>query len=124
EGEQQHDEQRLVRLAAGWAQQPPQRSGGRSRSASTKAHNKRYVIELWLRAAVAISSRNENCGRLGIPALNSRAAREKSPRLLPTATIGQLLWAGQGVTSPDGKRAAPSAGALYPLELYVVTPGR
>src|SRR5215813_1177889 len=51
-----------------------------------------------------------------------RSLREFRPDPLPMATIGQLLWAGQGVTSPDGKRAAPSAGALYPLELYVVTP--
>ena len=51
-----------------------------------------------------------------------RTLRAFRPDPLPTATIGQLLWAGQGVTSPDGKRAAPSAGALYPLELYVVTP--
>lgn len=53
---------------------------------------------------------------------NRRSLRAFRPDPLPTATIGQLLWAGQGVTSPDGKRAAPSAGALYPLELYVVTP--
>ena len=53
-----------------------------------------------------------------------RSLRAFRPDPLPTAVIGQLLWAGQGVTSPDGKRAAPSAGALYPLELYVVTPGR
>ena len=51
-----------------------------------------------------------------------RSLREFRPDPLPMATIGQLLWAGQGITSPDGKRAAPSAGALYPLELYVVTP--
>ena len=51
-----------------------------------------------------------------------RSLRAFRPDPLPTATIGQLLWAGQGVTSPDGKRAAPSAGALYPLALYVVTP--
>jgi SagB-type dehydrogenase family enzyme len=51
-----------------------------------------------------------------------RSLRAFRPDPLPIATIGQLLWAGQGVTSPDGKRAAPSAGALYPLELYVVTP--
>ncbi len=51
-----------------------------------------------------------------------RSQRDFRPGPLPIATIGQLLWAGQGITSPDGKRAAPSAGALYPLELYVVTP--
>jgi SagB-type dehydrogenase family enzyme len=50
-----------------------------------------------------------------------RSARSFRPGPLPLATIGQLLWAGQGVTGPDGKRAAPSAGGRYPLELYVVT---
>lgn len=50
-----------------------------------------------------------------------RSRRAFRPDPLPVATIGQLLWAGQGVTSSDGKRTAPSAGALYPLELYVVT---
>lgn len=51
-----------------------------------------------------------------------RSARSFLPDPLPTATLSQLLWAGQGITSADGKRTAPSAGALYPLELYVVTP--
>lgn len=50
-----------------------------------------------------------------------RSQRSFLPDPLPVATIGQLLWAGQGITSADGKRTAPSAGALYPLELYVVT---
>jgi SagB-type dehydrogenase family enzyme len=50
-----------------------------------------------------------------------RSLRTFGPGPLPVGTIGQLLWAGQGVTSLDGKRAAPSAGALYPLELYAVT---
>lgn len=51
-----------------------------------------------------------------------RSGRAFRPDPLPVAAIGQLLWAGQGITSLDGKRAAPSAGALYPLELYAVTP--
>lgn len=38
------------------------------------------------------------------------------------AEISQLLWAAQGVTRGWGGRTAPSAGALYPLELYAVTP--
>jgi len=32
--------------------------------------------------------------------------------------IGQLLWAAQGITSAEGKRTAPSAGACYPLEIF------
>lgn len=34
--------------------------------------------------------------------------------------VSQLLWAAQGVTTADGLRTAPSAGALFPLEVYVV----
>jgi len=49
-----------------------------------------------------------------------RSVREFSDRELTLAEIGQLLWAAQGITEPqNGKRTAPSAGALYPLEVYV-----
>jgi SagB-type dehydrogenase family enzyme len=34
--------------------------------------------------------------------------------------LSQLLWAAQGVTTAQGYRTAPSAGALFPLELYAV----
>ena len=35
--------------------------------------------------------------------------------------VAQVLWAAQGVTTPNGRRTSPSAGALYPLEIYLVT---
>lgn len=39
---------------------------------------------------------------------------------LGLADVGQLLWAAQGVTHPQGLRTAPSAGALQPLIVYLV----
>lgn len=48
-----------------------------------------------------------------------RSVREFRAEGLDLAEVGQLLWAAQGVTG-GGHRTAPSAGALYPLEAYVV----
>lgn len=54
-------------------------------------------------------------------ALASRRSVRRYSAIPPSlAQISQLLWAAQGITSRDGGRTAPSAGALYPLELYVV----
>ncbi len=49
-----------------------------------------------------------------------RSVRAFSSEPLTSAELGQLLWAAQGVTGPDGKRTAPSARHLYPLEVAVV----
>jgi SagB-type dehydrogenase family enzyme len=50
-----------------------------------------------------------------------RSVREFDDTPLTAAELGQLLWAAQGLTDERGFRTAPSAGALYPLELYLVT---
>jgi len=49
-----------------------------------------------------------------------RSIRAYTRQSLTIAEVGQLLWAAQGVTSPDGKRTAPSAMHKYPLEIGVV----
>ncbi len=51
-----------------------------------------------------------------------RSVRTFTSEPLTEEHIGQLLWAAQGITDHQGHRAAPSAGALYPLELYVILP--
>jgi len=49
-----------------------------------------------------------------------RSVREFLPVAVTLAEVSQLLWAAQGVTGPSGQRTAPSAGALYPLTIYLV----
>jgi SagB-type dehydrogenase family enzyme len=51
-----------------------------------------------------------------------RSVREFANIPLTLEQISQLCWAGQGITDQARRfRAAPSAGALFPIELYVVT---
>ena len=52
--------------------------------------------------------------------LERRSVRDYKDEPLTLIEVSQLLWAAQGITDPGGFRTAPSAGALYPLELYVV----
>lgn len=49
-----------------------------------------------------------------------RSVREFSHGSLTLDQVSQLLWAAQGNTGRRGFRSAPSAGARYPLELYLV----
>lgn len=52
--------------------------------------------------------------------LKRRSVRNYTGGALTMQEVSQLLWAVQGITDPSGKRTAPSAGALYPLEVYLV----
>ena len=52
--------------------------------------------------------------------LQRRSVRSYKGQPLTLQEISQLLWAAQGITDASGLRTAPSAGALYPLEVYVV----
>lgn len=71
--------------------------------------------------AVALPApRQDGAGSVADVLARRRSLRNFAQEPLALAAVSQLLWAAQGVTSPDGKRTAPSAGALYPLELYLV----
>lgn len=62
--------------------------------------------------------------RGGLPLSQALASRRSVRRFgaqsLVLAAVSQLLWAAQGITAAGGRRTAPSAGALYPIELHLV----
>ncbi len=51
---------------------------------------------------------------------NRESVRSFTKQPLSLEQIGQLLWSGQGLRNALGQRTVPSAGALFPLELYLI----
>ncbi len=52
--------------------------------------------------------------------LKRRSVRQYKDESLSLEEISQLLWSAQGITAPEfGGKTAPSAGATYPLEVYL-----
>jgi len=51
---------------------------------------------------------------------NRRSRRDFQNEAISAEQLLQILWAAYGITSPGGLRTTPSAGALYPLEIYAV----
>ena len=64
----------------------------------------------------------QTAGHLSLEAAlqHRRSVRSFAEKTVSLASVAQLLWAAQGVSHGRGLRTAPSAGALYPLEVYVV----
>jgi SagB-type dehydrogenase family enzyme len=52
--------------------------------------------------------------------LRRRAVRRYRREPLDLSQLSQILWSAQGITGTREFRAAPSAGATYPLEVFVV----
>jgi len=102
---------------------------------------KRFIIFMIIPicfVAVSLGQRRERVSPLRVVQLSSpkltgpvsleealakrRSVRQFTTQALNFGQIGQLAWAGQGITEQEkGFRTAPSAGAIYPIELYFAT---
>jgi len=52
--------------------------------------------------------------------LSRKSIREYKQEPISLEELSQLLWAAQGMTREWGGRTAPSAGGIYPIQVYVV----
>lgn len=50
-----------------------------------------------------------------------RSVRRYKKEPLTIDQVSQILWSAQGITGRGGHRAVPSAGATYPLEIFLVS---
>ncbi|MEJ2671040.1 MAG: SagB/ThcOx family dehydrogenase [Deltaproteobacteria bacterium] len=112
------------------------RYGRRTMAAKTLAYPRAPLYKEYPDAAQRLSL-DPDSGRRGADLWDClghrRSRREYLDRPLTQDELAALLWATQGITGTMGGyhfRAAPSAGALYPVETYVavhrvdgVTPG-
>jgi Nitroreductase len=49
-----------------------------------------------------------------------KSGRQYSDREISAETLSSMLWAGFGVSRPDGKRTAPTARNVQDIDIYVV----
>jgi len=89
-----------------------------------------FFLTIILLAPIALAAKTINLPAPGYKGKYSveetivwrRSIRDYQSTNLSLQQISQLLWAAQGITDSEfGFRAAPSAGALYPLTLYLLT---
>jgi len=106
----------------------------RSHSGPSRIH--RYALRLALCLAIAgaasLAAATDEITRLPKPEVvgsmpvekalaGRRSTRRFDPSPIDLSVVAQLLWSAQGITNERGFRTAPSAGALFPLEIYLVT---
>ncbi len=102
-------------------------------SAVHACHNKTFIrtLTVSLQAFLQKHQVEPTVIKLPEPMLDSKVSVEAALRArtsirsyqgknLTLAEVSQLLWAAQGINRKNGMRTAPSAGALYPLEVYLV----
>ncbi|MEO0020519.1 MAG: SagB/ThcOx family dehydrogenase [candidate division WOR-3 bacterium] len=72
--------------------------------------------------SVVILPKPDTIGRVTVEQalLRRRSVRSYSGEPLTLHEVGQLLWAAQGKTGKTYGRTAPSAGATYPMEVFLV----
>jgi SagB-type dehydrogenase family enzyme len=94
--------------------------GGRLDWASKPAGYKRYPSA----PKIVLSPPQVNAGApIWQVLFRRRSERRFQDTPIPETALSQLLWATQGITGVGqgiGFRTAPSAGALYPIETYLV----
>lgn len=86
---------------------------------------------LLMAAASGVAGGEEQVVKLPAPAFRGtmsveealkarRTVRHFTTGSLTLAQVSQILWGADGVSDPRGYRTAASAGATYPLEIYLV----